>query len=96
VEVLQVVVEREIKPSEVALPVLLLTFMLKTKHLFHLSIIRQLLLVVALVLRVDEGITEGHLLIMQEASEAAVEGLLSEGLANEVEVKDGAGGIGKK
>jgi hypothetical protein len=97
VEVPQVAVRREIRPSEVVLPVLLLTSMLKTKRHFHSSIIRRLLLVVALTSRVDGGIPEEHLLIIREVpSEVAVEGLLSEGPANEVEVKEEDGETGKK
>ena len=86
---MEVAVRKGIRPSEVVLPVLLLTSMLKTKRHFHLSIIRQLLLLVALTSRVDGEIPEEHLLIMQEVpSEVVVEGFLSEGPANEVEVKE--------
>jgi hypothetical protein len=77
-DVLQVTVGREIMLSEVVLQVLLLTFMLKTKHRFRLSI--------------KSSSSSWHwlytLLIMQEAlSEAAVEGLLSEGPTNKVEAE---------
>ena len=96
-EVLRVAVGREIKPSEVVLRARLLTSMLKMKHRFHLSIIRQLLLVVAQVLRVGGEIPGGQLAIMQEApSEAAVVDFLSEGPANEVQVKEEDGETGKR
>jgi hypothetical protein len=66
-------------------------------HRSRLSRIRQLLLIMALVLRVGGEISEGHLLVMQEAlSEAAVEGILSEGPTNEVEVKKEDGETGKR
>ena len=75
-EVLQVAVGKEIRPSEVVLQVLLLTSMLKTKLRFHLLIIRQLLFILSLALRAGGGVSEGHLLIMQETlSEGGCGGL---------------------
>jgi hypothetical protein len=71
--------------------------MLKTKHRFHLSTTRQHPLVVALALHVGVEIPKERLVIIQEAlREVVVEGLLSEGSAHEVEVKDGDGEIGKR